>query len=518
MFPNLEESWEISEKVIRDVVGSHELCGMPQLKEQWKREKSNLLELFGKDGRILSKVDRISGDTLTHFKAEIYALFQRYWVNPPEDVRNITSQELMSNKKVIGKQSVKLSKHLSGFIPEESRSGFNSEFSMITQKAKQVGTLVVSINPLDILLMSHHGIRSCHRLTGGEYRGGTMGYLVDKHTAVCFLTNSIRDLCIDDSIGVQYPWKIWRQLCFIDRDNHSAAFMRQYPNGNDDAYAQARKMVAYALRIDETGWLHLKEADVTINNTGLAYVDPVIGVIKLKTENADLPHITLDKLPTCPMCGLRYVENSSRILCDYCNDQYICCECGGYANNPHWVDENPYCDDCFDGSYCYCADCGEIFGLDDIERYDGTDYCADCLDNFTYRCDVCGERELDTLGGELNNGDLLCSYCVNSRVASECIMCGEYFYTHELEELGGELYCPYCYDKNAVSCTECGEHFVKGDLTEFQNDLLCPDCYDDIVVICSECGLPHYEEDLFDEGYCEKCFDTILEYLLGVAA
>lgn len=97
---------------------------------------------------------------------------------------------------------------------------------------------VISVNPLDYLMMSN-GIswHSCHRITDGGYKGGTLSYMLDETSIITYVVSNL-----DEPLH-KLP-RYYRQMIHYS----DGLFMqnRLYPQGNDgatDLYAKFRNLV-----------------------------------------------------------------------------------------------------------------------------------------------------------------------------------------------------------------------------------------------------------------------------------
>lgn len=110
------------------------------------------------------------------------------------------------------------------------------------------------------------------------------------------------------------------------------------------------------------------------------------------------------------------------------------------------VDEEIYCQDCYDEKFKECKGCGEVYLVNELTEIDDCFYCEDCRDEKFFICNDCGNYE------EIDS-----SICVND----------DY------------LICQSCYEDNYFTCDDCGGVFY--------NDYACN----------TECGC-----------YCERCYEN----------
>ncbi len=542
-FPDIEHSWELAEKVLEVVSYKSNLQGIHKLRDQWINNKwAKLGHLFDKDGRKQEEMPvGLSTEMFNELFSSTRNLFHELDLEIPDIIKLLSADEFKQNrvlnphghgdlKNYVG---MKLSKFLTrNYIPKDQVDEFNIRFSMIIQSAKQTGTLIVSINPLDILLISHMGITSCHRLGSnidgagaGEYAAGTLQYLVDRYTAVSYLTNNhMKPVSINHTnCDFQYPFKLWRQLCYIDVNNLSALFMRQYMNDHEDAHALARKMVARALRGSigkpKIGWTKTVSndgqdlKDLIYNESDLAYIDPPSSMIKLKHPDAGAPDITLDIEPYCPVCGESKITESKALVCNNCNNIKVCLEC----DKPYQGDEMYeydgcyYCPDCYHDLFESCTGCYEVVYKAYMYYFNNEWYCYSCVDNVSVQCSICGEREDRDYAVTLDNGEYLCRNCQELHTGT-CDECGDYYYNSDLDECDGVTLCEECASSLVDACYECNDSHLISSMKEFDDDYYCTDCYTKVIYECAKCNKLdniNYMHKYEGNNYCLDCYTDI---------
>ena len=300
--------------------------------------------------------------------------------------------------------------------------------------------IVLSINPVDMLMASVHttGWRSCHNIIDGEYATGPISYVLDGVTCIAYATRGA-DYC--DLLKEAWDRKLWRQMVFIDKNNLSAIFSRQYPQESVLLEKETRRLVAKVL--SEYGgvaykWKYLNMAggcsmsadeesdaerrghNVEICGEWMYSGDAFSGRIKMSEGGAN-PDILVGVTEIiCPVCGEYrssddyYDDQRSDISC--CGGPWVYCAC--CDSRIHEEDcirthyEDPICEYCYDRYYTTCSDCGEIYHREDTWYVDGEVVCTDCIQSDAY---------------------------------SECWQCGEVHYTDNMTYAEGKGYfCYYC--------------------------------------------------------------------------
>lgn len=133
------------------------------------------------------------------------------------------------------------------------------------------------------------------------------------------------------------------------------------------------------------------------------------------------------------------------------DDSPVCTNCGDVADCAH--DGDDYCQQCFDDTFCSCADCGDVVRTDDTTTSDdGTTYCDSCYRQTFTTCHNCN--------------------CEVSRDDAR-------------EGLRGRDYCGDCFDKEFTTCDGC-ECVIRRD--DSYSDSSGDGCY------CGDC-VPSDEDE-----------------------
>lgn len=176
---------------------------------------------------------------------------------------------------------------------------------------------VISVNPLDYLAMSN-GVswHSCHRITDGGWKGGTLSYMLDETSIITYVVSDL------DQPLHKLP-RYYRQM--IHYSEGMFLQNRLYPQGNDgatDLYTKFRNLVAAEfsdLLETEDDWevqMGYKACSDHTNSTGSHYVD----YTRNKECNIFYPvskremirnHImTIGHSGICVKCGRTYSSSS----------------------------------------------------------------------------------------------------------------------------------------------------------------------------------------------------------------
>lgn len=230
---------------------------------------------------------------------------------------------------------MKLSKALSMMMNNEK---FDIEYSKIIETSKTKGTIVLSIDPVDYVLMSLNksGWSSCHTLHGsgsgvdfGCYSAGTLSYMCDEDTLIGYRhSDKIYDYQINKVKFKEYS-KNWRQVFYYDKGTHAFIASRQYPFNDENISKELRSMFEEVLsnkfgfdnkwkalknsysfndRIDDKNNLHYNDISHEYKGT-LCYPKG--------TEYNEIL-FEVGSYPICPICGNWEVTEAHIPCCSEC--------------------------------------------------------------------------------------------------------------------------------------------------------------------------------------------------------
>ncbi len=358
------------------------------------------------------------------------------------------------------------------------------------------GKLVLSCNPLDLLLLSESAcFTSCQSLRDGlAHRGGAQQYLYDGHTAVAYYYREERDY---KPAGVKLPYKLWRQLCHLDLKRGRACLMRQYPG------PQARpvglpealdRLVARALAGHEAPAWSAREATDRDNSPvlypdqddddeddedegghRLAYVDGFAahkGRLVTLGPSLKAPSLVLAETTPCPFCEGGRLTQSALLGCDRCSGQ-LCHFCEAALARGAGVTcpgGKTACAQCWCERYFCCQDCHDPRDVATRVKVDACpgprDVCAGCAKGYKGRCTSC-QKPIPTAGYRPRAGsEPLCAECWG-KAYYLCRNCGQDGPLAEAKTAGlGGCYCTTCYDSLYTSCPGCGGAFRRDALRQ----------------------------------------------------
>jgi len=334
-------------------------------------------------------------------------------------IRNLKEEELKNNKiknedkllvrnKKVSLKGWKVTKAIKTLlsITGADQSVINNiitDFSKLIQSWKTKGTFVLSIDPIDYVLMSESGgdWSSCHGF-GGCHQGGTLSYMTDDNTIICYLH---KDETFD-IYGHKYIKKIWRQVIYLDAEEPACIFSKGYPfrsaansqvitnmvkslfpqvekwkNIEDDEFSEWVTVENHYF-IDKDG----EEAEGTIPYIDIFYSSEAAGMLPENSEEYS-SYMEIGDSPICPVCNIDYVVNGELLTCDECAGRTKtthCCKCNNELQEKYifFYDEggNPYCEKCFNEHFTCCPCCKET--INKCNTYDADEsnieLCRNC--------------------------------------------------------------------------------------------------------------------------------------------
>jgi len=326
--------------------------GTTKMLQLWAENKVNYFLMFGRKLKIKKEIeiemtaDDVAEDVETLRKAyplQVYILdlFQKNDI-----IKNCITNAPRYFKQYYDIQpGMKLTKAMHKIFENEQ---FDIELSKVVQKTKKSGSLVVSIDPVDILFMSKNnsGWHSCHNIYdegGGHgcYAGGIFSYIEDKATLISYRCS---DTIAEYNIGkykVEDISKSWRELLFCNPDNFYFVASRQYPY--DDELLTSQVRILLETQVSEymnvpNKWTIIHDDNlarkVVRNESGkiLHYNDVLLYTSKhypilynrsltanmSPKEFTDLFSIVVGAESICPVCGEHLIRDCGWINCHNC--------------------------------------------------------------------------------------------------------------------------------------------------------------------------------------------------------
>lgn len=125
---------------------------------------------------------------------------------------------------------------------------------------------------------------------------------------------------------------------------------------------------------------------------------------------------------------------------------------------------------------CYC--CGKWFKKDEMEKgLDENSYCDECYNETFGECERCGEVFYWADMREAPDGEFFCEDCWNE-CCTTCDNCGETIRRDEAFIYYDSNYCEDCYNENFVMCEDCGATIPTREAYYDDDDnAFCANCF-----------------------------------------
>lgn len=328
----------------------NELKGVELVLNQWAFNKRHLYKMLGNKLSISKEIE---------YSKDVYAIRQdrqniyRSYPGTYYVVKAITDEELLDNKLhhtisndwCVYSRRYKSGEKVSKLLDEAFHNDkLNILYSDIIAQNKIKGTVEISIDPIEILLMSCNvsGWNSCHRialvneegLNYGCYSAGIFSYMCDETSMIAFRHDGkTYDYKINKQ-KVQARSKNWRQMIWINKDLNKFITSRQYPNKIEEVTKTVRELLEEQIdskEQSEKNWVHSDKQDKIrqILEDRKDVSSPLHYNDMLRGYNGDLCYkkglkikdneIMVGANPVCPNCGKRLLTNPGTPECIECS-------------------------------------------------------------------------------------------------------------------------------------------------------------------------------------------------------
>lgn len=271
----------------------------------------------------------------------------------------------------------------------EGYEDFRICHSQILNQKKVKGTMHLSIHPLDYWTMSDNdcGWSSCMSWSKYEcHRQGTVEMMNSPTVIVAYLTAD-NDMTLDRYENYYWYNKKWRQLFVVDEK--ILLGIKSYPFYNDTITTSVLNWIK-ELAEQNLNWKYNSDLMTYQHKVGFELDDKIYHLKLLNySMYSDLGctkthwmYINKDKFLSYD-CN----ENDLTVLLEYSGPSQ-CMECGQITSNFD-KESQLVCCDCQE--FDWCCECGEsCYG----EAYwiDDQRYCETCYNNYVRQCIVCGEE------------------------------------------------------------------------------------------------------------------------------
>lgn len=239
-------------------------CKSESLLEEWSQAKENIYKQFGNKLKISIPMETTADREI--YTESIRELEEGLREEPMFNLVRIASRSLLGRGNISADVAVgniikgrditiggktfkvgsKITKMLSSLVPKDLRNEFNIIYSRFLQSLQTTGQLVISIDPIDFIMMSenksHWG--SCHSVFG-EYKAGALSYMLDEHTAIAYLSSNRTSYY--ENFDIEWNNKKWRQVVHINTIDGVFVQGKHYPSMNAICSEGVQKMLIEAM-------------------------------------------------------------------------------------------------------------------------------------------------------------------------------------------------------------------------------------------------------------------------------
>ena len=295
---------------------------------KWAINKSHIYKALGNNLKItdVKKVE-LSDSMIREKRKELKGEFPQY----EQFIDNLTSKHIKHNsitspcgflKEVGAKEGMKITKLAHQLYEREE---FDIALSKLTQEKECDRYFHVSIDPLDILMMSINNSdwSSCHHFDHGDWNVGCLVYMYDNCSLIAYASSSDepKKIKVDDKMEIKAINKCWRQMLGFDENTLGQFYGRQYPN-ESSVYASSVRSL-FASRVCDTYGCENKWIRSTANDSHmiaseleeLYYNDVSRGatdhgkVLRLKEFSSEIPKFHIGH------------NDSDKLMCMSCDDE-----------------------------------------------------------------------------------------------------------------------------------------------------------------------------------------------------
>lgn len=257
-------------------------------------------------------------------------------------------------------------------VNDELLTKFQNEISLVLNQKKLTGDLSISIHPLDYMTMSENECdwTSCMNWSEpGCYCRGTVEMMNSPIVVVAYL--NAKDKMQMPGNG-EWSNKKWRELFLVTPEIITG--VKGYPYQNEEivqivnswlrdlatanlGWEYDKNNVAYKhgydfVYTDDNGTEHNAcfdfRTDTMYNDFGT--IEHHYAIVGKDLDNYRI-HDNYSGREECMVCGGFdcYFDNEGSLACNDCDDCYYCRDCGCRisADDVYWLDDEPYCYDCY---------------------------------------------------------------------------------------------------------------------------------------------------------------------------
>lgn len=296
---------------------------------------------------------------------------------------------------------------------------------------------VLSVHPCDFLQMSgiNNSWSSCHRLSTGDYSGGTLSYMNDPISMIFYTVDpGNEDIALHDRPKISRTVFCYQGGILLQS--------RLYPNDSDRNERNLNRRCVQSVFAECLKKPNLWKLDRSEKEMG-KYIHTIKGHLHFADYTAgynwDLSFLKANSTYLSMVIGHNgYCVHCGRPLC-HDDRQVVCRECARLVR---------------------CYECGSVIEKSFGTQIDNRWYCQCCIDV----CDQCGEKvakkSLHPVHPSLSEEMRVCGSC-RGHDYFQCAGCGEYHSTADQYKHDGGLYCSGCSSQFEAQESTQGDNVVQ---------------------------------------------------------
>lgn len=258
MEKEMSVSWDRLDKLFLDLSGF--VCNTRRVYgEDWAKAKYEIFVKFGNKLKLTREVENTvslldAGESLSLLLSNLEKkILPTSLLRLKMFLTSISVEEVMLNTisediVVLGEKVTKgskFSRSLKRVISnKDDLNTIQIELSKYNEGLIARGKLEMSIDPIDILMMSVNSTRSwrsCHDIFTGEYAGGPISYLLDSSSFISQIVLPSGKPVDEEREPI--PDKIWRRMGMFSSDLKAIMLSRSYPSANKNNTATLYSLI-----------------------------------------------------------------------------------------------------------------------------------------------------------------------------------------------------------------------------------------------------------------------------------
>jgi len=342
--------------------------------QQWYDNKKHFIDFLGgntytyqyfnehienKDQAVFDLIKMFENNGLFDATEDTQSLFTFLRDIDPESLlkNRLSEHKVFFNEKC--PKGMKITKIIKKIAPSKANQ-FRNFYSFFLYQKNVKGKMYISVNPIDFLTMAinKNNWKTCHHLSD-VYKGGPLSFLTDSVTLIAYLSN--RNVNYQET---EWNDKQWKVLFHVDLKNKNVIIKEPYPfvDANITKFLMNYiidffELSSYKIIGGEDTLQYYTDVDNAVHCTIRNYINNMRGII----SNSEAPPMVVGNNPLCLSCGEKVITRPNTFECTDCNPVEYCCTCAEKHSLSDLivVEDEHYCEDCFDDNFILHEETGE---------------------------------------------------------------------------------------------------------------------------------------------------------------